>query len=143
MRKPIVIIGKFLLSLIFVFVSLLIAMITAIEVYEHFCGSQMDAPGGGAAVGMFVVFFIGLPTLIFSVLTEIAFAFRKNTVASLILRLLVLLLPTIAGGLYTGWFSNDMCKDHRVSITVPRSYDAQPGIPPDRLQRASPAFAGG
>ena len=117
-------------------------MMTAFEVNEHFCGSQVDAPGGGAAVGMFAVFFIGLPTLIFSVLTEIAFAFRKDSIASLTLRLLVLLLPAIAGGLYTGWFSNNICKDHRVSMTVgSEELDAQPGIPPDRLQRAPPASA--
>ena len=91
-----------------VIASFLVATFSAFQIDYLLCGEKngSQAAGGGAALGMLVVFGIGAPTLVFSSVVEVSRAFLTITSRY---RLACHATPTVIGSIYMLWISKLWC----------------------------------
>ena len=108
MPKAVQILFRILLSILLVFFTFVVAVGAAFQIDQVFCGDSNGtlAAGGGAALGMFVLFYIGFPTIVYCVVSEVISNFW---LLPLHYRLMLLALPVLAASLFMGWFSRNLC----------------------------------
>jgi hypothetical protein len=108
-KLALLIAGRVLLSALLVCAAPVAAMWIAFDINDRYCGSQLTAPGEGAAIGMFVFFFIGIPSALLCLTSEIVFNFVRVSATSLAIRAAVLLLPAMASALFTNLAASREC----------------------------------
>jgi len=108
MRRALVIVQQVTVSFVLVCVATISAMVSAIGVDWFYCGeiNGSEAAGGGAAMGMFVVFLVGLPTVIACTVSEITRAFVPISFSA---RTGFLIAPTILAAIFTYMVTGSKC----------------------------------
>ena len=108
MPRPLRILLQVLSSLLLVSIALMIAIGAAFQIDQVFCGDSNGslAAGGGAALGMFVIFYVGLPTIVFCVVSELISNFW---LVQLHYRFMLLAFPAVAGSVFMGVVSRSLC----------------------------------
>ena len=108
MRRAFAIVLQVAISFALVFVATISAMVSAIGVDWFYCGeiNGSEAAGGGAAMGMFVVFLVGLPTAIACTVSETTRAFVP---VSFSVRTGFLIAPTILAAVFIYMVTGSKC----------------------------------
>lgn len=108
MKKLVFVAKEAAISAIFVFVAFAASTFAAFEMDRFLCGDAngSQAAGGGAAIGMLVLFCIGAPTVVFCALTETS---RALFAMSWLTRLVALATPTVLGSFYMYWVLKTSC----------------------------------
>ena len=97
--------GRVLLLAIF---ASFLAMSFAIGINAEICGEMYgsNAPGGGAAIGMLVLMVVGIPTVIWVVLSEIVLKMLPRNGAK---RFFSVLLPSLLAFIWMLFASTSQC----------------------------------
>jgi hypothetical protein len=108
MRRAFVIVQQVAISFVLVCVATVSAIVSAFGVDRFYCGeiNGSEAAGGGAAMGMFVIFLVGLPTAIACTVSETTRAFVP---VPLSVRSGVLIAPTILAAIFIYLTTGSKC----------------------------------
>jgi len=95
-------------TLLLSILAALLAMSFALGIDAEICGeiNGSNAPGGGAAIGMFVLMAVGLPAMIWVILSEVVL---RTLQGNGVQRFLSILLPSILAFIWMFKLSTSQC----------------------------------